>query len=203
MTAAAGCGRSAAWRYRQANGDRAMSVPRAGAWNSCRVTAVGVTSGRRYWAAILQPTRSTGVIRFRDVPSGGAPSYSSRSGSLGSLPTTYHLTRPRPGASPPPVPPAGAKPPTGGRWAGVLRPVFQPAPDLTRLLPMASGALTTTHRQTFPLTSRAGSTPTFGSPMRGPMACSPTRAPQACGPYQKGTRATHVGQRNRCSSDPG
>ena len=40
-----------------------MSVPRAGAWNSCRVTAVGVTSGRRYWAAILQPTRSTGVIR--------------------------------------------------------------------------------------------------------------------------------------------
>lgn len=63
--------------------------PRAGAWNSCSVAAVGITSGRAYWGAILQPTRSTGAIRFRDVLSGGTASYASTSGSLGSLPRTY------------------------------------------------------------------------------------------------------------------
>jgi PA14 domain len=66
-----------------------VTRPRAGGWSSCGLAAVSITSGRRYWAAILQPTSSTGTIKFRDVLSVGAPSYTSTSDSLGSLPRTY------------------------------------------------------------------------------------------------------------------
>jgi hypothetical protein len=66
-----------------------VTRPRAGAWSSCGIAVVSITGGRRYWAAILRPRSSTGTIRFRDVLSGGAPSYVSTSASLGSLPRTY------------------------------------------------------------------------------------------------------------------
>jgi hypothetical protein len=49
-----------------------VTSPRAGAWESCRVTAVSITGGRGYWAAILQPRCSTGTIKLRDcVERGG------------------------------------------------------------------------------------------------------------------------------------
>ena len=101
--------------------------PRAGAWNSCSVAAVDLTRGRAYWGAILQPTRSTGAIRFRDVLGGGARSYASTSGSLGSLPRTYRVGQggsaspasiyadqaPAPTPPPPPTPPPTPPPVPG------------------------------------------------------------------------------------------
>src|SRR3954454_23252467 len=47
----------------------ALTRPRGGRWNSCRVSPVIILRRTRYWAAVLQPRRSTGTLRFRDVRS--------------------------------------------------------------------------------------------------------------------------------------
>ncbi len=57
-----------------------------GAWNKITVPAATLTSGTKYWIALLGT--GTGTIRFRDV-SGGCRSETSASGSLTALPATW------------------------------------------------------------------------------------------------------------------
>jgi len=61
--------------------------PVAGAWNTVSVSSVSVTSGVKYWIAVLSPA-SKGIVRFRDVVSGGSSQQSSQS-SLSTLPSTW------------------------------------------------------------------------------------------------------------------
>jgi RHS repeat-associated protein len=68
-------------------GSCTISTPTAGAWNRCSVPSFSVTAGTAYWTAALQPTGSTGAIKFRT--GGTATAYGSSSSSLASLPATY------------------------------------------------------------------------------------------------------------------
>jgi hypothetical protein len=52
-------------------GAATISSPRAGAWNGVPLT-VNVTSGQRYWLAILQPSNAGGTLYFRDGGSGSS-----------------------------------------------------------------------------------------------------------------------------------
>jgi hypothetical protein len=65
-----------------------IAAPAAGSWNSAAVAGVNVVAGNRYWLAILQPTSSTGTIRFRDTDSGG-PAQTSLQTNLATLPSTW------------------------------------------------------------------------------------------------------------------
>jgi hypothetical protein len=57
-----------------------------GAWNTITVPSAALTSGTKYWIALLGT--GTGTIRFRDV-SGGCRSETSSSGTLTALPATW------------------------------------------------------------------------------------------------------------------
>ncbi len=57
-----------------------------GAWNKITVPSATLTSGTKYWIALLGT--GSGTIRFRDV-SGGCRSETSASGSLTALPATW------------------------------------------------------------------------------------------------------------------
>jgi hypothetical protein len=62
----------------------------ANAQNSVTVPGVTVTAGQTYWIAVLQPSASAGVIRFRDRAAVGAgSSETSLSGTLTALPNTW------------------------------------------------------------------------------------------------------------------
>jgi hypothetical protein len=67
-------------------GAATIDFPTAGAWNSVPLT-VGVTSGQRYWLAILQPAGTAGMLAFRD--GGAASSVGSPQANLTALPATY------------------------------------------------------------------------------------------------------------------
>jgi hypothetical protein len=58
----------------------------AGAWNTIAIPSTAITSGTKYWIAILGSTG--GTIRFRDV-SGGCKSETSASSALTALPATW------------------------------------------------------------------------------------------------------------------
>lgn len=62
-------------------------APPVTGWNTC-TTSGAVTSGSRYWLAILQPTGTTGTLSFRDAGSTGT-AYGSSSTSLNSLPASF------------------------------------------------------------------------------------------------------------------
>ena len=103
-----------------------VTAPRAGAWNSCPISPLTIST-RSYWGAILQPMASTGTIRFRDVSSGGGDSYSSSTGSMSTLPTNFRVGQrgsgapvsmfadlpPTPAPEPTPDPPPTTPPPAG------------------------------------------------------------------------------------------
>jgi Concanavalin A-like lectin/glucanases superfamily/Domain of unknown function (DUF1929)/Bacterial Ig domain/Kelch motif len=69
-----------------------ITSPAKGTWNSVAIPGVSLTAGTRYWIAILSPSGS-GIVRFRDVASGGSTEMS-RQTNLTALPTTWS-----PGAS--------------------------------------------------------------------------------------------------------
>jgi hypothetical protein len=65
-----------------------IDAPQAGAWNSISLSSLSVTSGQRYWIALLAPTGATGEIKFRDVASGGT-AWTSSETNLSTLPSTW------------------------------------------------------------------------------------------------------------------
>ena len=67
-----------------------ISSPRANAWNRCSFTAYAVTSGASYWLALLQPSDSSGRLRYREgLIAGGPVSYQAATRSLSSLPASW------------------------------------------------------------------------------------------------------------------
>jgi phosphodiesterase/alkaline phosphatase D-like protein len=64
-----------------------ITSPVKGAWNAVDVPSVGVTSGTKYWLAILAPT-GAGTVKFRDRGSGG-PAQTSSQSNLADLPATW------------------------------------------------------------------------------------------------------------------
>ncbi len=65
-----------------------LAAPAAGAWNDITVPTAAVTSGARYWIALLSPNGS-GILRFRDrcCTTGGAET--SQQIALAGLPATW------------------------------------------------------------------------------------------------------------------
>jgi hypothetical protein len=64
-----------------------IAAPKAAAWNSVSVPSGNVTSGSKYWIAVLSPSGS-GTVRFRDVATGG-PTQASAQNTLTALPATW------------------------------------------------------------------------------------------------------------------
>jgi Bacterial Ig domain/Purple acid Phosphatase, N-terminal domain len=64
-----------------------ISSPTGGAWNFATIPATSITSGTKYWIAILSPS-GKGAMFFRDVPSGALAQNSSQS-NLTALPATW------------------------------------------------------------------------------------------------------------------
>ena len=64
-----------------------ISAPVNGAWNTINVPAVAITTGQKYWFAILSPS-GTGVLRFRDKLGGGR-SETSAASTLTALPASW------------------------------------------------------------------------------------------------------------------
>ena len=65
-----------------------ITAPVAGAWNTIALPSATITSGTKYWLAILSPSGS-GSVWFRDHPSGSIASRSSSQATLTSLPATW------------------------------------------------------------------------------------------------------------------
>jgi hypothetical protein len=83
--------RGSASAARRRRGRCVISNPVAGAWNRCSITARRVRAGARYWLALLQPTRSSGLMRYRAgrVSRAGGTSYLSKRTRLSALPATW------------------------------------------------------------------------------------------------------------------
>jgi hypothetical protein len=64
-----------------------ISAPVKGAWNSLTVPSVSVTTGTKYWIAVLGPT-GAGAAQFRDVAS-GSNTQTSAATNLAVLPSTW------------------------------------------------------------------------------------------------------------------
>jgi outer membrane protein assembly factor BamB len=62
-----------------------IATPAAGGWNAVTVPSVALTSGTRYWIALLG---TGGTVRFRDSPN-GCKSETSASGTLTTLPAAW------------------------------------------------------------------------------------------------------------------
>jgi hypothetical protein len=62
-----------------------IANPINGAWNAVTIPAVTITSGTKYWIAVLGPS---GTIQFRDKPAGGK-SQTSAQANLATLPDTW------------------------------------------------------------------------------------------------------------------
>jgi hypothetical protein len=65
----------------------AITAPTKGAWNTVAIPAVQITSGKRYWIAVLGPAGG-GTPQFRTVSSGRKAQTSSQA-NLTSLPATW------------------------------------------------------------------------------------------------------------------
>jgi plastocyanin len=64
-----------------------ISAPVKGAWNSVTIPSVALTSGTKYWIAVLAPT-GAGTVQIRDKSTGSLAQSSSQS-NLTSLPATW------------------------------------------------------------------------------------------------------------------
>ena len=70
-------------------GQATITAPVDGAWNTVALpTGVSVTSGTKYWIAILGP-KTKGVVGFRDQATGGTGSHTSSQTNLTTLPATW------------------------------------------------------------------------------------------------------------------
>jgi hypothetical protein len=65
-----------------------ITAPLSGNWNAVTVPSASVVAGTRYWIAVLQPTSTTGVVRFRDTTAGTLAQMSAQA-SLSSLPASW------------------------------------------------------------------------------------------------------------------
>lgn len=69
-------------------GKGTLTNPATGQWNNVVLPAISVTSGARYWIAIL--SAKTGILRFRDAAAVTAqPSETSKQTTLTTLPSTW------------------------------------------------------------------------------------------------------------------
>jgi uncharacterized protein YjiK/methionine-rich copper-binding protein CopC len=68
-------------------GQATITAPRAGAWNTVAIPGVSITSGTRYWIAVLSPSGS-GTVRFRDT-NRGSKAQTSLQANLTALPATW------------------------------------------------------------------------------------------------------------------
>jgi hypothetical protein len=64
-----------------------ITSPVKGAWNTVSVPAASVTSGAKYWLALLGPA-SSGTVQFRDVATGGRAQVSAQT-NLTTLPASW------------------------------------------------------------------------------------------------------------------
>ena len=64
-----------------------ITSPVKGAWNTISVPTANITSGAKYWIAVLGPSGS-GTVQFRDVASGGRAQVSTQT-NLATLPATW------------------------------------------------------------------------------------------------------------------
>lgn len=64
-----------------------LSNPLPGTWNAIPISPISITSGSRYWLAVLNPKSEPGVIKFRSKSSG--TSKGSLNTSLTTLPTPW------------------------------------------------------------------------------------------------------------------
>ena len=64
-----------------------LTNPLPGTWNAIPISPISITSGSRYWLAVLNPTGEPGVIKFRSKSSG--TSKGSSQTNLASLPNTW------------------------------------------------------------------------------------------------------------------
>jgi len=66
-----------------------LSSLTAGAWNDVAVTASAISSGTKYWIALLSPN-GAGTLRFRDrCCGGGSTAETSAQTTLSTLPATW------------------------------------------------------------------------------------------------------------------
>ena len=107
-----------------------QSKPTAGAWNAVATTSVSVTSGAKYWLALLGAAGS-GAIAFRDrCCGGGSVAENSVQSNLTSLPATWSSGAKwsdgpvsfyaGPSAGPTPTPSPTQSPGQYGQWSAVL-----------------------------------------------------------------------------------
>lgn len=68
-------------------GTSIITAPIAGAWNTVS-TNISITSGQKYWIALLAPV-GYGSVYFRDLSSGGGDTVSSSQTNLTSMPSTW------------------------------------------------------------------------------------------------------------------
>jgi hypothetical protein len=67
-----------------------ISNPQKNAWNRCSVPAYSLSAGAYYWLTMLQPSSTSGGMRYREGQvSGGPTTYLSKSKSLSSLPSSW------------------------------------------------------------------------------------------------------------------
>jgi hypothetical protein len=64
-----------------------LTNPLPGTWNAIPISPISITSGSRYWLAVLNPTSGQGTIKFRTKSSG--TSKTSSQTNLDSLPNTW------------------------------------------------------------------------------------------------------------------
>jgi hypothetical protein len=64
-----------------------IASPAAGKWNVLSIPPIVISSGARYWIAVLGPA-GTGALEFRDRAAGSTSVTSSQS-NLSSLPLTW------------------------------------------------------------------------------------------------------------------
>lgn len=142
-----------------------ITAPTAGAWNRCTFTAVKVTKSTTYWLGVLQPTGTTGTVKYREAAS-GSRTYGSSSTALTALPSTWSngpdwgtaaasiyadvapATTPPPVTTPPvtsdPTPPVTTPPVTDP-----TPPVTNPTPPVTDPTPPASSCTVNATTSTF------------------------------------------------------
>jgi hypothetical protein len=58
-----------------------INNPQSAAWNTVPIAPTGITSGTKYWLAILSPSGG-GTVRFRDKTSGNLSQHSAESGLI-------------------------------------------------------------------------------------------------------------------------
>jgi hypothetical protein len=68
--------------------------PKPGAWNQVAIPPTAIKAGGTYWLALVNPSGSTGTVKFRDLPDGtGGPTQTCADVWLtaaGGLPTRWH-----------------------------------------------------------------------------------------------------------------